>query len=181
MTKNHEAKGFLGNKKLIVTVGLLAVLLVALIIAAILLGQKGNKPDSGETTQPTSQLEQRVDGSYEQWLAAGMMVGVSMEYPDFTLMGIYAAGETEIANKASSQGVYILIQTGGEELLLWGHSLDAERKEPGTTDLYTKELGFNTFDPVSRENVDLTALQELKLEDLGKMIEQSMLLTLYSR
>lgn len=121
-----------------------------------------------------------IGGTYEQWLSAAMFMAVTLEYPEFELVGIYAASETEVADMAVSQGAYILLRADGQELLLHSVPLNGERTEAGTTDLYTAQLGFATFDVVEN-SVDLSQLQELSLEDLGEMITYSVLVSLYSR
>lgn len=121
------------------------------------------------------------ESSYEHWLAAGMVMAASMEYPDFQVLGIYAASETPVAYHATSSGAYVHIMTGGEELLIHSVPLDGERSTTGTTDLYTAQLGFATFDPVAVGSVDLGSMEKLELEDLSDLISQSLLVSLYGR
>lgn len=138
-------------------------------------------PSTSENTQPPETVPQRVEGDYEQWLAAGMVLAVSMEYPDFEIRGVYIASKTAQHQKMLSDGAYILILSGGEEILIQSLPLDAERTEAGTRDLYTMDLGFATFDSVAVDSVDLDAMIRLELEDLEEMIRQTMLPSVYSR
>lgn len=138
-------------------------------------------PPSSETTQPPETVPQRVEGDYEQWLTAGMVLAVSMEYPDFEIRGVYIASKTAQHQKMLSDGAYLLIISGGKEILIQSLPLDAERTEAGTRDLYTMDLGFATFDAVAADSVDLDAMIRLQLEDLEDMIRQTMLPSVYSR
>lgn len=121
------------------------------------------------------------ESSYEQWLAAGMVMAISMEYPDFELLGIYAASETPVAYHATSSGAYVHFRSGGGEILIHSAPLDAERSVSGTTDLYTAQLGFATFDQVAVGSADLGGMEKLELEALSDLISQSLLVSIYGR
>ncbi|MBE6984463.1 MAG: hypothetical protein E7434_02395 [Ruminococcaceae bacterium] len=99
-----------------------------------------------QTTQGTSEpVEVRI---YEEYLAALTLFALSMEYPDFVLQGIYSGTSVSIENKMSSSGVYTMFESGGSSLIAHVYPIDAERTEPGTSDLYAAELGFAAFDLV---------------------------------
>lgn len=119
--------------------------------------------------------------SYEQWLGAAMVTAVSMEYPDFEIYGIYAASETALENAEKSRGTYILFESEAQQILIQSRPLTGERSEPGTTDLYTPQLGFATYDKVDIHSVDLTGMEQLTLEELGELMDYSVLISLYSR
>ena len=182
------------NKKLVILVVALAVVLAALLIAAFILDGAKNPDSQAGTTgtagssattepkltlppKPTSDLEQRVEGSYEQWLASAGMYGISMQYLGGLPVGIYAPASTPFENRSQSGGVYIRVQTADAEILIHCKPLDAERTEKGTVDLYTKELGYNTFDEIPMSEVDLSAMEVLKFEDLGAYMDQTLLPT----
>lgn len=129
-------------------------------------------------TDPTAPIPE-LDGSYEHWLSAAMVMAVSLEYPQFELVGVWAASATEISESAGSDGAFVLIRVNGREVLIHSRPLSGERSQAGTRDLYTAQLGFATFDEVERSSVDLSKLKELKLEQLSDMIAQSLLVTLY--
>lgn len=129
--------------------------------------------------QPPVTIPQMKEASYEQWLSASMVVGLSMSYPDFQLQGIYVAGETALEDKMSSGGAVIRFTSGGKELALRSTPLEAERDTAGTIDLSTQTLGFATFDVVDASAVNTAAMTEVALEDLGELIEQSLLVSLY--
>ena len=137
--------------------------------------QKPTEP----VTQPPVTIPQMKEASYEQWLSASMVVGLSMSYPDFQLQGIYVAGETALEDKMSSGGAVIRFTSGGKELALRSTPLEAERDTAGTIDLSTQTLGFATFDVVDASAVNTAAMTEVALEDLGELIEQSLLVSLY--
>lgn len=129
-------------------------------------------------TDPTAPIPE-LDGSYEHWLSAAMVMAVSLEYPQFELEGVWAASATELSESANSAGAFLLIRVNGREVLIHSRPLSGERSQTGTRDLYTAQLGFATFDEVDRSSVDLSKLKELKLEQLSDMIAQSLLVTLY--
>ena len=57
--------------------------------------------------------------------------------------------------------------------------MDAERTEPGTVDLFTKDLGFSAFEQVDPETIDTESYQWVTIEDINELIEQSLLVSLY--
>lgn len=117
--------------------------------------------------------------SYEHWLAAGAVTGISMYYMDFELEGIYLASETPLGNHDDSKGVYVVFKSGGETLTLQSVPLEEERSYPGTIDLSTENFGFATFDIVEVEESELKKCEEVRLESLSGLINQLMLVTLY--
>lgn len=129
-------------------------------------------------TDPTAPVPE-LDGSYEHWLSAAMVMAVSLEYPRFELVGIWAASATELSQAADSAGAFVLIRVDGREVLLHSRPLSGERSRAGTRDLYTAQLGFATFDEVDALSVDLSRLREFSVEDISDMIAQSLLVTLY--
>lgn len=178
------------NKKTkIILLAALALALIALLVFA-LTRKAGDQPRNGETTTasttqptetepslPTIHLEEREEGTYEQWLAAGMAQVTYMFCEDAEITGIWAASETEVEQKMQSQGVYIRFTSGGQEYWYCSRPLEAERREPNTMDMHTMVLGFSTYDPVETPP-DVSAMTELPLESLDKYIQQSMLPTL---
>lgn len=131
-------------------------------------------------TQPPVVIEQRVDAEYEKWLAAAMVVCISMEYPDFELEGIYTASATALADKFDSDGTYIIFSSGGTRMALHSVPLEAERSTAGTKDISTEAMGYATFDPVDPASVDTSALIAIELEELGELIAQSLLVSIYA-
>lgn len=100
--------------------------------------------------------------SYEEHLGALTLFALSIEYPDFSLNGIYTDTEVAIANKENSNGIYVLFDSMGEEVCAHVYPIAQERTETGTMDLYAAELGFAAFDlmeePPATE--ELTPLQK---------------------
>lgn len=133
--------------------------------------------DSGNENQDVTTVSQDV--SYEHWLAAGAVTGVSMYYMDFELDGIYLASETPLGNHDDSKGVYVVFTSGGEKLVVKSVPLEDERSEAGTIDLSTENFGFATFDVVEVSDDELKACEEVRLESLSSLINQLMLVTLY--
>lgn len=131
------------------------------------------------TEPPPVQIIQRADAEYEKWLAATMLVCVSMEYPDFQLEGIYAASSTALEDAMDSKGAYIFFTSGGLQLAFHSMPLAEERTEAGTKDISSQTLGFATYDLVSASAVDTASLTEIKVDDLGELISQSVLVSIY--
>lgn len=130
--------------------------------------------ESGENSTISEQ-----NASYEYWLAAGVVTGISMQYMDFELDGIYVASETPLGNHDDSKGVYVVFQSEGKTLTIEAKPLDGERDEIGTIDLSTNNFGFATFDVVDVKASDLKKYEEVRLENLSSLISQLMLVTLY--
>lgn len=138
------------------------------------------RPTQPGPTQPVATVPQQKGDSYEHWLSAGMLIGVSMQYPDFALQGIYLTGETAMADKMASGGAYILFTSGGQSMAIHSAPLAAERKTPGTTDLSTQAIGYATFDVVKPSAVNTGTLIPVEIGDLEALIAQSLLVTLYT-
>lgn len=143
-------------------------------------GLQSGSDAQGTQNVPAQTMPQQAKADYEKWLSAAMVVGLSMEYPDFELTGIYTASETALENKKSSEGVYIFFTSGGKTQGLYGVALEQERTESGTRDISTNTVGFATFDPVEPESVDISAMKQISLEEIGELIAQSMLVSIYT-
>jgi len=135
------------------------------------------EPSAPGTGEPV----QRADAEYEKWLGAALVVCVSMEHPDFELEGVYAASATALEEKFSSDGAWILFSSGGSRMAIHAVPLKEERTESGTSDISTEAIGFATFDRVDPGAVDLASMEQLPVEELGELIEQSLLVSIYTR
>ena len=124
---------------------------------------------------------QKADASYERWLAAAMITAISLQYPDFEIKGIYLTAENRLYSSFQSSGAYVTFTSGGEPLAIHSKPLEEERTEAGTIDLYTMDLGFATFDEISVETLDTEGMQSVEVEELSKLISQSVLVSLYER
>lgn len=153
-------------------------LLVVLGIRGTLFGQKNEPSETGNKTPAT--LPQLEKASYENWLAAAMVVGLSMEYPDFEISGIYTATETELKDRKNSDGVFIFFKTGTETLVLHSGYLAGERAAAGTRDISSQVLGFASFDLVESVDVSTEGMRQIRLEELSKLISQSLLISIYT-
>ena len=124
--------------------------------------------------------QDRVEGTYEQWLAAAsMQVTTMLMYPDCQVKGVYALSETEFEKKMDSKGVAIHISDGERNIWILSAPLENERSEPGTNDLKAAGIGFNTYDEVDpKELPELTALD---IAALQPYIDQTMLPSIYMR
>lgn len=140
------------------------------------------EPEQNQQTipQPTVVIVQRAEAEYEKWLAAAQIVCLSMEYPDFQLEGVYAASATSMEDKFSSDGAYIIFTSGGNRIAIHSKALDSERAAAGTIDISTEAIGYASFDKVDASSIDVSAMEELALEDLSELISQSLLVSIYT-
>lgn len=137
------------------------------------------KIQNGTEEPQTMEIQEKANASYERWLAAGMVTGISMQYSDFEINGIYLTGETELSEKNASNGAYVIFTAGDTQIAVHSVPLDAERTEQGTMDLYTRDLGFATFDIVDVESVDTANYKEIDMNELNELISQSLLVSIY--
>ena len=126
-----------------------------------------------------SEVVQQVTVEYEKWLAAAMVVGVSIEYPDFELVDICTETCKELTDSQSSKGVYILFKSSGTEMAVYGVPLEQERTTPGTIDISTMNMGFATFDMVDVNQIPKVGFISYTMEDLEDTISQTMQFSLY--
>ena len=138
-------------------------------------------PQENVVPQPTVVIVQQADAEYEKWLAATMVMCVSMEYPDFELEAIYAASATALDNKFDSQGAYIVFTAGGSRFCIHSEALEAERTAPGTKDISSETIGYATFDQLDPNSVDFSSFEKIDLEDLTELFVQSLLVSIYAR
>lgn len=138
-----------------------------------------NATEGGDEPVTPATVVQQLEAPYEEWLSAAAVIGVSMNYPDFEIQGIYAPEQTALTDKMNSDGVYVLFTSGGKSLAVHCYPLEAERKTAGTTDLSTQNLGFNAFDLVDPALVDTASMRSYTIEELNDLIAQSLLVSLY--
>lgn len=174
--------------------GLIALAVVAGIIIVALFAMP-KTPDNGETTQttaptsvenatteatvPTVLVENQVEASYEYWLAGAMSMAATLDYPEFSEMELYVTGETPMNSKMDSQGAYLRLTTPEGVVLFYSAPLADARTEAGSKDLYSTQLGFNTFQVLEDGDLDLSAYQQVTLDDLAEVIRQATLVSVY--
>ena len=151
-------------------------------------GAESTKTPSSESTAPSAssttetqdnETVQRVEAEYEKWLASALVIGVSIEYPEFELVGIYTETCTELQDSQLSKGVYVLFRNGGSDFAVYGMPLEQERTTPGTIDVGSMNMGLATFDVVDPDNIVVDGLRTYTMKDLEKTISQTMQLSLY--
>ena len=175
------------------------LLLLILVVAFPPLKGKEEKPGSTENSEgnkvennvennieekvPESSFEltEQADAEYEKWLAATMVVAVSMEYPGFEDIQIYTESFTSLTNKLESEGVYVLFQENGNSMAVHSKAIVKERNEKGTKDISSQTLGLATFDLIEAGNVQSNTMTKIELEELEELIKQSLLISVYSR
>ena len=73
----------------------------------------------------------------------------------------------------------MIFTADGTETAVQSMPLEEERTDAGTTDLYTRDLGFATFDVVDPAQVDTVSCEEVSMADIEELISQSLLVSLY--
>lgn len=184
MSRRHKRK-----KNIWILVSAAVIIIIVMSVLALLrfYGKSNTGSDSSangaaeDKTEESYQMEtvEKADASYERWLAAGMVTAISMQYPDFSIEGIYLSGETELSDKFESAGAYVVFTADGEETAVQSMPLEAERTDAGTTDLYTRDLGFATFDVIDSSQIDTGSCEQIEMNDLTDLISQSLLVSLY--
>ena len=134
-------------------------------------------PSQTEKVEPLYPSERNE--TYEEWLAAGMVTGLSMLYPDAQITGIYLASESGMDAADNSEGVYISFLLHESPCAVRSFPLTAEREEAGTTDIYTSELGFAAFDGIDPDQIPVQQCRKIGLEDLGDLIAQTQFVSVY--
>lgn len=132
-----------------------------------------------ETSLPVV-IVQQADAEYERWLASALVVAVSMEYPDFIPDQIYSASSTSLEEKFTSDGVYIVFSSNGVMKAIHSKAISGERSEAGTQDISSETIGFATFDFVDPASINVDSMHRIALEDLGELIAQSLLISIYT-
>lgn len=142
---------------------------------------QGQDKEVEKVVEEPGQVEimEEEKASYERWLAAGMVTAISMEYQEFEIEGIYLASETELKQFKDSQGAYVIFTSGGVERAIYSKPMDEERNEVGTKDLYTRNLGFATFDNIAVDSINREQFQSIELGEIQELISQSVLVSIY--
>lgn len=179
------------NKKIrkiaIIALVIILIALVALLAVLVIkdMGKKGTDTTESSVEEQAPEAKyveyDRVDAPYEHWLAAAVVTGISMDYPDFELEGIYAAGETELEQAGSSEGVYVIFTSNGERKGIRAVHLDGPRTaEAGTKDITSDVIGYASYEEVSPDSMDVSGYQTVEIEDLNTLIGQSERVTVYT-
>ena len=131
-------------------------------------------------TLPPVIIVQQADAEYERWLASALVVGISMEYPDFIPDGIYSVSATSLEDKYSSDGVYVIFETNGSTMAIHSKPISGERTKADTKDISSETIGFATFDFIDPASINVDSMDRIELEDLGELIAQSLLVSIYT-
>lgn len=134
---------------------------------------------SNKEMQKQVQIQQQVEAEYEKWLASAVVMGVSIEYPDFELIGIYTKTCTKLEDSQSSKGVYVLFKSDGKNLAVYSMPLNQERTDAETIDISTKNMGMATFDLVDSKKISTEGLKTYSMDQLEKTISQTMQFSMY--
>ena len=142
-------------------------------------GQTSSTEGAQGNTVPT--VTPGDEDPYENHLAAAMVIGISMQYPDFEFLGIYTASHTPVSAHDSSLGAYVVFKSGGETLALKSTPLPGERGDKGTADLYVPAIGYATYELIDPNSIPLAGLNVLQIEDLEELIIASSQVSIIER
>ncbi len=142
-------------------------------------GQTASTEGSQGSTSPVPTLGD--EDPYENWLASAMIIGISMQYPDFEFLGIYTASQTPVSAHDGSAGAYVVFKSNGETLALKSTPLSDERSDKGTSDLYVPAIGYATYDLIDPNAIPLAGLTELQIEELEELIIASSQVSIIER
>lgn len=120
------------------------------------------------------EVKKKEDATDSEWLAAGMVIAISLQYPEFEIEEIYISAKDE-------KEAYVIFDSSGEKVIIHSKALNEEREDSGTRDIYTEELGFATFDEIPESNMNVENMTKIVLEDLQSLISQSLLVSVYER
>lgn len=181
------------NKKLIIIIVGLLIVCLGLAVFFMVSEDEDKKPlsdnpesqkevtlENDDTTESEdADVIESEEASYEEWLAAGVVTAISINYPDFEIKEILLASETKLADSSDSKGVFVSFVSGGETIVIRSKPLSEERTKAGTIDLHTQNLGYATFDVVDAERIKDKDYTAVDINQLGTLISQSMLVSLY--
>ena len=181
--KEHQKRSLIA----VIVIVLLILVTAALVLFLWLNRNDGENADNGQSssaeeaqdTGSSIELEERTDASYERWLAAAVLTGISMEYPDFESVSFYFANETDLSDKASSAGIYVTFTVNGEEKCIRSLPLEAERNDAGTRDLSSEVINFASFDEVSASEIP-AEYSAVEIADINELIMQSARVMVYT-
>lgn len=143
---------------------------------------ENNQNDSNVTNEDEKidvQITNKEDAPYEHWLASAIVMSLSMYEDQFDVQHIYYSDETKLENKMESKGVYVIYEVDGETFCKYSKPLNEENKEKGSINLYTKDLGFSTYESIETNMKNFSSYEEINITKLEKLISQSMLVSLY--
>ena len=135
MSKQKQATGLQGAVRW-------GAILLCLLLAVGLAGCAsctGTQP--GEQTAETEEETASLD-SYERRLAMACIGVLPTRFFTAADFRVWISTETDTAHRAESGGVYVTFTDGGVAYTLFATPLDKARTQPGTLDLYQKELGY---------------------------------------
>ena len=180
------------RNRIIICILVILMLILALFITPagdeIIINILNNDTETNENSLDNSSGEnnsnsgyeqiQPKEASYEEWLAAEMVIAISLSYVDFELEEAYVASETQLNSHDESEGAYVKFKSGGETIVIHSRPLDEERSEKGTIDFHSQTLGFATFDVVGDVSSE-EGVKSIDLNSLNELISKSMLVSLY--
>lgn len=141
----------------------------------------GNKNDSAiiETQKPNVEIVIKEEASYEEWLASAMVIALSLHEEEFEIVDIYILSNNSLNDKKKSNGVVVSYKSENLTKYVLSTPLEQERNESGQMNLYTKDLGFATFDNVESTYLEKKSFVKVDVNTLSDLIKQSTLVTLY--
>ena len=121
----------------------------------------------------------KVDASYEKWLASAMVIGISMTYSDFEIGDIYYMSDTPVSEKMESQGVIVSFTEAGEQKYLFSKPVAGENTEKGSRTLYSQDIEYASFEEIDGNPSEFENYKSMAQNELEEIIEQSLLVSVY--
>lgn len=156
------------------------IIFLCILFGGNLLGkEKKNEEIEVESGQNSMEVIKKEEASYERWLAAAMLIGISLRDVDFEIEEIFTSTETTLNDRMNSEGVYIKYLSVGEKKCIYSRPLETENKEPGQLNLFTQDLGFSSFEYIDGESINSENYTQIDMDSLNKLIEQSVQVSIY--
>lgn len=145
-----------------------------------------NKNNTNQNTEviekeneANAEIVDKEEACYEEWLSAAMVSALTLQDDEFQINHIYYKTKTDLNNKLDSSGVYLIYTVDNQMYCKYSKPLSKERQKKGKVDLYTKELGFSTYDSINVDSLNFKNYKEIKANSLNTLISQSLLVSLY--
>lgn len=142
---------------------------------------KNDSTENDKETIDTPNLDvfEKKDAYYEEWLAAAMCMSLTFYEDEFEILNIYYKTKTKLEDKMDSEGVYLIYKNSEGTICLHSSPLEKECTEEGVTNLYSQDVGFNTYEKLSVKKINFANYEEFEIDSLSKIISQSVLVSLY--
>ena len=135
--------------------------------------------DNETIDTPNLDVVEKKESYYEEWLAAAMCMSLTFYEDEFEILNIYYKSKTKLEDKMDSEGVYLIYKNSEGTICLHSSPLEKECTDEGVTNLYSQDVGFNTYEKLSVKKINFANYEEFEIDSLSKIISQSVLVSLY--